>query len=233
VPIIAALARGHRQYAAVRNAQEALVVERMLDADHASFDLPLGAMTMPAQATPSFRQFLLLGVEHIVTGYDHLLFLFGLLIIGGSFWSACRIITSFTVAHSITLALATLNVIGLQSSLVEPLIAASIVYVGLENLWRRDLQHRWRLTFGFGLLHGLGFASVLHDLGIGGREAIVPLLSFNCGVELGQMTIALLVLPLMWQVQKLPQFFPRFATSCSLLVTLAGTYWLLERAVFS
>jgi hydrogenase/urease accessory protein HupE len=233
VPIIAALARGHRQYATMRNAQDALLVERMLDADHARFDLPLAAITTPAQATPSFRQFLRLGVEHIVTGYDHLLFLFGLLLSGGSFWSACRIITSFTVAHSITLALATLNVMSLSSRLVEPLIAASIIYVGLENLWRRDLQHRWRLTFGFGLLHGLGFALVLRDLGIGGRAAIVPLLSFNGGVELGQMTIALLVLPLMWQVQKLPQFFPRFATSCSLLVTLAGTYWLLERTVFS
>jgi hypothetical protein len=79
--------------------------------------------------------------------------------------------------------------------------------------------------------YGVGFASVLRDLGLSGRAAAVPLLSFNCGVELGQMAIALLVLPLMWKVQTLPQFFPRFATGCSLLVTLAGMYWLVARTL--
>ena len=108
----------------------------------------------------------------------------------------------------------------------------SIIYVGLENLWHRHLQHRWLLTFGFGLIHGLGFASVLRDLGIGGSRAIVPLLAFNGGVELGQVAMALLVLPLVWQAQQLPRLVPHFATVCSALVTLAGTYWLLERTVW-
>jgi hydrogenase/urease accessory protein HupE len=187
---------------------------------------------MVARPAPAFGQFLLLGVEHIVTGYDHLLFLFGLLIVGSSFWGAWRIITAFTVAHSLTLVLATFDLLRLPSSLVEPLIAVSIVYVGLENLCRRDLHHRWLLTFGFGLVHGLGFASVLRDLGlgaVGGSAAVVPLLAFNVGVELGQVAIAVLVLPLMWKGQQLPQFFPRFATACSVLVMLAGTYWLVER----
>jgi hydrogenase/urease accessory protein HupE len=231
-PVITALARGHRQYVSVRNAQRTLVAERMLDADHAMFDLSLRAMASTAQTLQSFRQFLRLGVEHILTGYDHLLFLFGLLIIGGSFWSACRIISAFTVAHSITLALATLEVVRLPSRLVEPLIAVSIVYVGLENLWRREVRQRWRLTFGFGLIHGLGFASVLRGLGIGGSAAIVPLLAFNGGVELGQLAVALLVLPLLWRAQHFPQFFPHFATVCSLLIALAGLYWLLERTLF-
>lgn len=232
VPILAQLPRGHRQYASVRTMPGTLIAERLLDHEHHTFDLTLEATPPAPPSVQSFRQFLLLGVEHIVTGYDHILFLFGLLVIGGSFWSAGKIITSFTAAHSITLALATLNILQFPSHLVEPLIAVSIIYVGLENLWRRDLPHRWRLTFGFGLIHGLGFASVLRDLGMGGREALVPLLAFNGGVELGQLAIALLLVPLMGSFQKLPQFFPRFTTSCSVLVSLAGLYWLLQRTVF-
>lgn len=233
LPVIVRLGRGHRQYAAVRNAQGGLLMEVILEADHAMFDLPLAAAATPAQGSQSFWQFFRLGVAHIVTGYDHLLFLFGLLVIGGTFWSACRIITSFTVAHSITLALATFNIIRLPASLVEPLIAGSIIYVGLENLWQQEPPRRWLLTFGFGLIHGLGFAAVLRNLGIGGQAALVPLLSFNCGVECGQMAIALLILPLMWKVQTLPRFFPHFARACSCLVTLTGTYWLCERTLLS
>jgi hypothetical protein len=230
-PVIAELTRGHRQYVSVHDSLGRLVVERILDAEHTAFTLPLAAPTLATQA-PTFGAFLRLGVEHIVTGYDHVLFLFALLIVGRSFWDAWRVITAFTVAHSLTLALATYDLIRLPPHLVEPLIAVSIVYVGLENLCRRDLRHRWLLTFGFGLVHGLGFATVLRDLGLGtaaGSAAVVPLLAFNLGVELGQVGIAALVLPLLWKGQRLPQFFPRFATVCSVLVMLAGTYWLIER----
>src|SRR5207248_3078790 len=120
----------------------------------------------------------------IWTGCDHLCFLFGLLVVGGRFLSSAKIITSFTVAHSLTLALATFNVVSLPSRIVEPLIAASIVYVGVENLFRRDLDKRWLLAFGFGLVHGLGFASALREAGIGadnGAGVVVPLVSFNLG----------------------------------------------------
>jgi hydrogenase/urease accessory protein HupE len=188
------------------------------------------------KGSPPWRHFLRLGIEHIVTGYDHVLFLLGLLVVGSSLASAWRIITSFTVAHSITLALATLNVVQLSPRLVEPLIAASIVYVGLENLWDRPLHRRWLLTFGFGLVHGLGFASVLRELSFGiqvGGEVMIPLLAFNVGVELGQVAIALVVLPLIWYLQRLPHFSPRLATICSALVVLAGTYWLVERTVLN
>jgi hypothetical protein len=231
-PLIAQLARGHRQYVSVRDAAGTLVTEHILDAERSAFALALAHVVAATPAALSFLQFLRLGVEHMITGYDHVLFLFALLIVGNSVWSAAKLITSFTVAHSITLALATFNVVHLPPHVVEPLIAISIIYVGLENLWHRHLQHRWLLTFGFGLIHGLGFASVLRDLGIGGSRAIVPLLAFNGGVELGQVAMALLVLPLVWQAQQLPRLVPHFATVCSALVTLAGTYWLLERTIW-
>ena len=137
-PILARLARGHRQYLSVRDAQERPLLARILDAEQASVELHHTPVV--ASSAPSFRQFVRLGVEHIVTGYDHVLFLFSLLIVGGSVRSTARIITSFTVAHSLTLALATCDVVHLPATLVEPLIAASIIYVGLENLWRRDLH---------------------------------------------------------------------------------------------
>lgn len=235
-PIITKLARGHRQYVSVRDKQGNLLAERILNADNAVFELALTNAAATAKNSPSFFQFLILGIEHIAKGYDHLLFLFGLLVVGGSFWSAGRIITSFTVAHSITLALATFNVIQLPPSIVEPLIAVSIMYVGIENLFRRNLDRRWLLTFGFGLVHGLGFASVLRELGSGegsGGGVVVPLLAFNCGVELGQIAITLLILPLFWKSQQLKTFFPRLATTCSVLVTLAGTYWLFERTLMN
>ena len=226
------LARGHRQYVSVRDAKGALMTSLILDAGSPAFELDLEGVSR-TQAAPSFRQFFLLGLEHIFTGYDHLLFLLGLLIAGGGFWSAARIITSFTVAHSITLALATFDLVRIPPGVVEPLIAASILYVGLENLLRRDPKSRSLLTFGFGLVHGLGFASVLRELGIGagGGVSVMPLLAFNLGVEAGQISVAALVLPLIWRAHLLRGGSPRFATACSALVALAGAFWLWERTL--
>lgn len=235
VPLLAQLALGHRHYVTVRDAEGTLRAEYLLRAEPASLLLNPDLRSTPADLAPSWRAFVRLGVEHIVMGYDHLLFLFGLLVAGRCFWSAWRLITSFTIAHSVTLALATFEMVHLPSNIVEPLIAASIVYVGVENLFRRDLHRRWLLTFGFGLVHGLGFASVLRELGIGGSgiEAVAPLFAFNLGVELGQVTLAALVLPLMWTAQKRYQCFPRVAMACSELVVLAGVYWLVARTVLS
>jgi hydrogenase/urease accessory protein HupE len=224
------LARGHRQYFTLHDAEGKLLAEKMLDGAHDSVAVTLSA----GQEQFTFRKFLLLGVEHILTGYDHLLFLFGLLLVGGSFRGAAKIITSFTVAHSITLALATFNIVSLPSRIVEPMIAASIVYVGIENLWHRNLDKRWLLTFGFGLIHGLGFASVLRDLGIGaqGTSAIIPLLSFNLGVELGQISIAAIVLPIIWGLRQRPIFVARWVPACSVVVALLGSYWFIQRTLF-
>ena len=126
----------------------------------------------------TFNDFLLLGIEHILTGYDHLLFLLSLLIVTRSFWPAFKIITYFTIAHSITLALAGLNIIDIPGNIVEPLIAATIVYVAVENILRdgKPKGRQW-LTFFFGLVHGFGFAAVLREMGISSYETgiLVPL----------------------------------------------------------
>jgi len=155
------------------------------------------------------------------------------LLTGGALSSNARIITSFTIAHSLTLALATFGIVTLPTSIVEPLIAASIVFVGIENLVRRQLAARWLVTFCFGLVHGLGFASVLRDLGIGalGTPSAVPLLSFNLGVELAQISIAALILPLIWRLQRHPAFLPKHVPALSLLLIISGLYWLVTRTL--
>ena len=251
--MIAGFRLDHRQYFMLQNPGGVTLAERLLSANSDTVTIEVGAEptspsatnTVPAPAaettppsTPTkstgsaFRQFVLLGVEHIGTGYDHLLFLFALLVVTRSFRSALVVITAFTLAHSITLAVATFNLVQLPARSTEPLIAATIVYVGVENLARRgDPQGRWMLTFAFGLIHGFGFASVLRDMGVGGRAGGValPLFSFNLGVELGQIAVAAIVLPIIWQLRKRDFFVQRGVPACSAIVALAGTYWFVQR----
>jgi hypothetical protein len=187
----------------------------------------------------SFAGFLKMGVSHIWTGYDHLLFLFGLLIVTKNFRSSVTIITCFTIAHSISLAAATLNLVPVtphfSSKVVEPLIAVSIIYVGVENLIRSgEPKGRWLLTFAFGLIHGLGFAYALKEVGVGsnGASIIVPLVSFNLGVEAGQIAIAAVALPLIWKLRTRPVFVARWVPACSVLVATLGTFWFVQRIWF-
>ena len=228
------LPRGHRQFFSLRDNDQKPLNDQMLDASRAVFAAELAGQPLRPGQPRAFREFLALGIEHIATGYDHLLFLLGLLIIGGSLRAALQIITSFTVAHSITLALATLNIINIPPRVIEPLIAASIVFVGIQNILCPGAEKRWLLTFGFGLIHDYGFASALRDLGIGanGTSIVVPLLSFNLGVELGQLAIAALVLPLIWKCRSSPVFVRRLVPIGSGMIVLAGSYWLVERTVF-
>jgi hydrogenase/urease accessory protein HupE len=243
-PGLARLPFGHRDYLSVVDEQGKTVLEKLVgvtDPD-ATFDLPVpsagagGREDSPEEPEPTFWGFLKLGIAHIWTGYDHLLFLFGLLVVCRSFRSIVGIISCFTIAHSITLALATLNVVHLPSRVVEPMIAASIFYVGIENLVRKGAEPkgRWALTFAFGLIHGFGFASVLRELGVGsnGRGLAMPLFTFNLGVEVGQITIAAIVLPIVWQLRKNPAFVRRGVPILSGLVAAAGLYWFLERTLF-
>jgi hydrogenase/urease accessory protein HupE len=233
---ISRLSRGHRQYLALRGERGELLAERMLDANNSAFEQTWQGVVAPAGGPHSFASFLLLGVVHILTGYDHICFLLGLLIVGGGLRDSLKIITAFTLAHSVTLAFTVLNVIQIPPRIVEPLIAVSIVYVGVENIFRRDnLRRRWLLGFGFGLIHGCGFAAALRELniGAGGGGIAMPLLSFNLGVELGQLAIAAIALPIIWRLKSQPLFLPRFAPACSIIVSLAGAYWLVQRVWFN
>jgi hydrogenase/urease accessory protein HupE len=177
-------------------------------------------------------RFLLLGIEHIFTGYDHIAFLIGLLLLGGALRELVKIVTAFTVAHSITLALAALDLLSPSPRVIEPLIAASIVFVGLEDFWalRRGregaaLRHRWLLTSAFGLVHGFGFAAVLRELQLPRAVLATGLVSFNLGVEVGQVCIVLVALPLIRRLRAWPPFAPA-ASAC---IALLGGFWLLQR----
>ncbi|WP_347986032.1 HupE/UreJ family protein [Methylomonas sp. AM2-LC] len=235
------LPEGHQQYLTLRDDSGKTLVEKMLLKQDAQLNYSViaegRAQQTAAQYTwlGSFSDFFKLGVEHILTGYDHLLFLFALLAVTHSFWPALKIITFFTIAHSITLACAGLSLIELPSSFVEPVIALTIIYVSLENVFRGDHpKGRQWLTFGFGLIHGFGFASVLREMGISSGESgiLVPLLSFNLGIETGQLTVAAIVLPIIWWINNNMKIAEKLLKGCSLSVCLMGTYWLLERTVF-
>ncbi len=186
-----------------------------------------------------FVDFLRLGIAHILTGYDHLLFLAGLLIVCRRLHTALLIITTFTLAHSITLALAGLGLLTLPSRIVEPVIAATIIFVGIENLLRarhgREPSGRWMLTFVFGLLHGFGFASALQEAGMpqGGWGIVASLFSFNLGIELGQLVVAACFLPLLFWLRHFPVFARCIVPIASFGVSFAGIYWFLQRTVFS
>ena len=168
----------------------------------------------------------MLGAEHVFGGYDHLAFLLA----GGTLRSAAKVITAFSVAHSLTLALSTLGLFSLSPRVVAPLIAASVAYVGLENLFRREPSRRWLLGFGFGLAHGLGFASALRETGaLGGGPLAAALLSFNLGVEAAQVAIALLVLPLIAKLRAGAAGHARWCPAASAVLALAGAWWLVDR----
>ena len=145
--------------------------------------------TMLTAAPPSLLQvigrYTEAGIEHIFLGYDHIAFLAAVVLWARRLWPVVKVVTAFTIAHSITLSLAALDIVRIPSSIIEPAIAASIVYVAAENFLSRDIDRRWRDTFCFGLIHGFGFASALQEFGLP-RSALVPALaSFNIGVEIG------------------------------------------------
>jgi hydrogenase/urease accessory protein HupE len=236
--LLAWLQDGHQQYVTVRDAAGKTLSEKMLNrADDQLLIVMAQADESVAQNDSkfsAFADFLKLGIEHILTGYDHLLFLFALLAVTHSFWPAIKIVTFFTIAHSITLAFAGLNIVELPSSFVEPLIALTIIYVAVENIIRGDHpKGRQWLTFGFGLIHGFGFASVLREMNIssGDTGILLPLLSFNLGIETGQIAVASVVLPIIWWLNNKPAFAEKFLKGCSAMVALMGAYWLLERTV--
>jgi hydrogenase/urease accessory protein HupE len=180
------------------------------------------------------KTFIPSGIEHILIGPDHILFLIGLLLLGGGWKALVRIVTSFTIGHSITLSLAALDLLSPPARLVEPAIALSIVFVGADNLARgsgRDVR-AW-IALVFGLVHGFGFASVLRQLGLP-REALGwSLFSFNVGVEIGQLGIVALVATTLHAIRRWNvEAGQRVAYAGSLVVIAAGAYWFVQRVFF-
>jgi hypothetical protein len=189
------------------------------------------------------------GIEHIIIGPDHVLFLIGLLLLGGSLWRLISIVTAFTVGHSITLSLAALDVVSPSASLVEPAIALSIVFVGADNLLvqrdRRKERHaaaaprdprdiRPWIAGVFGLVHGFGFASVLRELGLPLTALGWSLFSFNAGVEIGQLAIVLVAAGALAAIRRRDAgTAQRLAFAGSIVVMAAGTYWFIERVFFT
>ncbi|MGI9423963.1 MAG: HupE/UreJ family protein [Hyphomicrobiaceae bacterium] len=157
-----------------------------------------GSASSEGHALDGVESFFALGIRHILTGYDHLLFLLALIIGGGSIINVIKIVTGFTVGHSITLALAALDVVNPPTHLVEALIALSIAYVAAENLLPRyAISRRWAVSLAFGGVHGLGFSSVLRESGLAGENLLSSLFSFNVGVEVGQAAMVLVAMPIL------------------------------------
>jgi hypothetical protein len=186
------------------------------------------AISEPVDLAGQIWEFLVLGVEHIFLGYDHVCFLLALIIVGGRLLNLIKIVTAFTVAHSITLILAALQVVELPSRLVEAGIALSIVYVAVENFWLHRTDYRWVLSFAFGLVHGFGFANVLRELGLPTEGLVASLLAFNLGVEVGQLCIVALLFPLTWWAARSLYRRP-LVQGVSGIILLLGLGWLAER----
>lgn len=173
-------------------------------------------------------QFLKLGVEHIWTGYDHLMFLFGLLLAANRLRDMLMIVTGFTVAHSITLSLAATGRLSLPPSLVEPAIACTIAFVGLENFFSPPPRRRVVVTFFLGLIHGFGFAGALAELGLPQHALVLALLCFNGGVEMGQAAVVLLLLPLLLWLHRFSAWKTLSRVGSGIVVG-GGLYWMAQR----
>jgi hypothetical protein len=193
-----------------------------------------------------FADYLQEGIWHIWIGFDHILFLLALLLpavalrarhgwqavdaFRPAFWNVFKIVTSFTVAHSITLSLATFGLVSLPSRLVESVIAASVVVAALNNVFPIFSERRWAMAFAFGLVHGFGFASVLADLGLPSDALVLALVGFNGGVELGQLAIVAVFLPIAYVLRTTAFYRRAVLIGGSLLIALLAGVWLVERA---
>jgi hypothetical protein len=209
-------------------------LRRVLEAGEESAPIQLGR---PLSAERAGRlavagRYLALGFRHIVPeGLDHILFVLGLFLLAPRLKPLAWQVTAFTLAHTVTLALSTYGVVSLPPRLVEPLIALSIAYVAIENSLTRELKP-WRpaAVFAFGLLHGLGFAGVLAELGLPEGEAATALLGFNAGVELGQLAVLGVGFAVLGAFRDRAWYRPRVAVPASLAIAAVGLLWAVERA---
>jgi hydrogenase/urease accessory protein HupE len=231
---------GHREFLSVQTTSGAILGEAMLSAEENSLQIDLPEViesTADSNKSHSFFGFLKLGIEHIWLGVDHLLFVFGLLLLVKSRWMLLKTVTAFTVAHSITLALATLGYAHLPGPPLNAAIAFSILILGVEIVRSRSGEtsvtslHPWIVAFAFGLLHGFGFASGLSALGLPAAHIPLALVMFNVGVEIGQVSFVLLILLLERSFRQLEIRWPRWIQALpGYTVGSLGAFWTIQRA---
>jgi hydrogenase/urease accessory protein HupE len=215
----------------IRDEIRNLTTRSVLEAGSRSDPYPLAGPVEPPTAVSIGRRYLQLGFVHIVPrGLDHMLFVLGLFLLGTRLRPLVWQVTAFTVAHAVTLSLAVFDVVSLSAALVEPLIALSIVYVAVENVLTGRLTP-WRpaVVFGFGLLHGLGFAGVLRELGLPEQERLLGLLSFNVGIEFGQLLVIALALATVGWYRHRPWYRARITVPLSVAIAGAGLFWTVKR----
>jgi len=205
-----------------------------LDGDSTSVPLPLSADLLPPSRLDVIRQYLILGFTHIVPyGFDHILFVLGIFLLTTKLRPMLAQVTAFTIAHSITLGLAIYGVVSVSPRIVEPAIALSIAYVAIENVVTSELKP-WRvgIVFAFGLLHGMGFAGVLREMGLPRSEFVTALVTFNAGVEAGQLAVigSAFLLVAYWHRSK-PWYRGRFVVPASLAIAATGVFWTVQRIV--
>ena len=207
-----------------------------IEGGNESRPFPLKAEIVPPTRGQVARQYLALGYTHILPkGSDHILFVLGIFLLSTRVKPVLLQVTAFTVAHTITLALTIYGFVSLRPAIVEPLIALSIVYVAVENVVTSQLKP-WRigLVFGFGLLHGMGFAGVLSRLGLPRSEFLTGLLCFNAGVELGQLTVILAAfVAIGLPFRRKPWYRRRVVVPLSIAIAAVGLYWAIQRVVTS
>jgi hydrogenase/urease accessory protein HupE len=206
--------------------------QALLDAGNTTVTLSAPAPSLSL----TMQRYLVTGIDHIFGGYDHIAFLVGVVLWARRLVPVIKIVTAFTIAHSMTLSLAALNIVAIPGIVVEPAIAASIVFVAMENFFSRDIDGRWRVAFAFGLIHGFGFASALREVGLPPNAVVIALATFNVGVEIGQVAIVSIVVPALialdWLTSTDPAKPMRAASlvyALSVLISLLGSYWLVTR----
>jgi hydrogenase/urease accessory protein HupE len=211
--------------------EDDLTSQYILDDDHTRTEYFAGTRQ---GAFAVVKKFIPSGIHHILIGPDHLLFLVGLLLLGGSLRQLLLVVTAFTVGHSVTLSLAALDILTPPASIIEPAIALSIVYVGADNLLAqggRDVRAWIALAFGF--IHGFGFANVLREMGLPSRALGWSLFSFNFGVEIGQVMVVVVVATTFAFLRARSAWAGRhLASAGSIVVIIAGAYWFVERVFF-
>ena len=212
---------------------DALVTIKFLDGERYEglVSVKDSKLTVPEEVQVFPTGYFMLGVEHLIGGPDHLLFVFGLLFIVFGWQNLIKTITAFTLAHSITLGLSVLEIVSLPSATIEALIALTIIYLALEIKDERNNKSTpWLMAFGFGLLHGFGFAGALSEIGIANEQLLLSLLFFNIGIEIGQLIMIPLFLISIWLLQKV-----KFNFSVTKLSSYAiggmGSFWLIERVL--